>query len=142
MSEYITSTDVQNRLTVNGYRFAADRDEDGTVSAAEEAAYVTTAIQYAGELIDGALSKFMDPDVARAAGNRWLKDRCIDIAAVMALENGGREVPDVMQRRHDFSLEQLEQVRDGFIKVPRLTYSRPYDSEARTTAKPQVRNFR
>lgn len=143
MPEYCTAADLQNRLSVIGYEWVADRDASGTgVTSAEEAAYITPAIQYAGQLIDEAVSRFIEPGDARASGNLWLRNRATDIATVFALETGGRKVPDAMQARHDDAMERLQAVKDGETRVPSLTYAYPQDGRNRSTRIPQTRRLK
>lgn len=126
MAEYIAESDVEKRLTKLGFVFVADRDEiDGDVDDSESANYITTAIVYAGNLIDEAVSGFMEPSAARSAGNSWLKDRAIDIAVARAIENGGRNVPDDLHDARLDALERLKEVRREELRVPGLTWSRP-----------------
>lgn len=141
MPEYISASDVQNRLTVLGYEWVADRDLSGTgVTSAEEALYVTPAIQYAGALVDEAVSGFTEPSHARSAGNQWLNDRCLDLAVARALELGGRKAPEAYKLAADDARERLDRVSRGEIRVPGYTWSRPGLGPGRSTA--HMRSYR
>lgn len=151
MAEYISATDVRNRLTDAGYEYVADRDMSGSgVSAEEEAKYITPAIQWAGAMIDGAIHLFVEPVYARGAGNQWLKDRCLDLAACKALEIGGRDVPERVRTTYLQSLVLLyggdidEGVSVEGVKqeqrIPGLAIPRP--NTGQTVRFPRVRNLR
>ena len=124
MTEYCTSTQVQNRLTSAGYGNLADRDDDGTVSAAELAAYVTQAIQQAGDDIDYALVNHQpayDTAAARGASNSFLRSRAIDIACWYVATNGGRDAPEAIQAGYDKSKDMLDDIQKHGNIVPGLT---------------------
>ena len=140
MPEYLSTTDVQNRLTAAGVQFVADRDGDGVVSPAEVEAYLVSAIEYAGNLVDAALTQFVEPALARAAGNGWLRDRALDIAACRAAGQGGDSVPARMQADFDFALQELERIRNG-ARVPGLVYPTPPRGNGRTTRVPRAINL-
>jgi hypothetical protein len=141
MADYIAASDVRNRLTQRGYDWVADRDDvDGVVDSTEVARYITTAITYAGELVDEALAGFMEPSDARAQGNGWLSSRCLDIAVARAIENGGRNAPDSVDAARQDAMDRLDLVREEKLKVPNLTYSRPGIGPGQSTRK--IRSFR
>lgn len=110
---YLTLTDLQNRLTEAGVRFVADRNRDGSVDATESTAYLTSAIEYAGNLIDGYICRQVPPATARSAQNGWLRDRAIDLASHRAAGQGGRSVPATLTTAQQASLEELQRVQDG-----------------------------
>lgn len=152
MAEYITATDVQNRLTVHGYEYAADRDQSGSgVTADEVAAYITPAIQWAGQLVDGAIVAFTQASHARAAGNQWLKDRCLDLATCRALENGGRNVPKAMRRAAHLAMVLLYggEVEDSGVQIAGVietqnipNYHEPRPNTGKSVRGPRVRQLR
>jgi|GEM_PF-3193608 len=137
--EYLTVNDVQNRLTEAGLRFVADRNQDGTVSSAESTAYIDSAIEYAGNLIDAALTQFVEPALARAARNTWLRDRAIDIAAYRAAGHGGDAIPPRLVADFEFALRELDRIRAG-ARVPGLVYPTPPGGPGRTTRLPRAIN--
>lgn len=151
MAEYITPTDIRNRLTDAGYSFAADRDVSGSgVTAEEEEKYVTPAIKWAGGLVDQACS-FQTPGQLRGAGNQWLKDRCLDLAACRSLENGGRAVPKAMRKASQLAMVLLfgGEVEDSGVQItgvnetqniPGYAESRP--NTGRSTRGPRTRQLR
>lgn len=123
MAEYCSATDVQNRLTANGYLNLADRDDDGVVDPAELAANITAAIEWAGSEIDYALINHQPPynlDSARASGNLFLRSRAIDFAVWQIATNGGRDVPDAFQSAYDRAVEMLDGIREQGDEVPGL----------------------
>lgn len=133
MAEYCESSDIEKRLTTAGFKWVADRNKNATVDQDEIDNFITTGIVYAGSLIDGALARFLSPEMSRAAGNQWLKDRCIDIATYRAVKNGGREVPESVQLDYEFSWELIQQVGKGEYIVPGLTYPLPDGATTRRT---------
>lgn len=144
MAEYITSTDVQSRLTPIGLAWVADRDSSGTgVTAEEESLYVDPAIAYAGVIVDQHIAGRTSPTRARAAGNQWLKDRCLDLAVFYALETGGAQAPDSFKERADQSLKWLVQHQAGEISIPDYVYEYPIQRGSRqSTRGPRVHNVR
>lgn len=123
MSEYCSATDIQNRLTANGYLNLGDRDDDGTVDASELAAYITSGIEWAGSEIDYALINHQPPydlAAARASGNVFLRSRAIDLAAWQVATNGGRDVPDSFQSAYDRAVAMLDKIREDGEEVPGL----------------------
>lgn len=124
MAEYLTATDLTNRLTDAGIKWVADRNRNGTVSSEETAAYVTTSIAYAGNVVDGYLVHQVDVSVARGQGNAWLRDRAVDIAAWRAAGHGGREVPESLVEAKDLALSELQRVKDG-DRIPGFDYPTP-----------------
>lgn len=129
MAEYITTSDVQNRLTLSGIMQAADEDLSGSgVSTSEESAVLTPAIKYAGAIVDSAVASFITPAGARSQGNQWLKDRCLDIAAYRVASNGARDAPERVRADYDFAIDQLDLVRSGKLSVPGLSIPTPYNT--------------
>jgi hypothetical protein len=140
MPEYLEPSDVINRLTEAGVQFVADRNHDGTVSADETASYITTAIVYAGNLIDGALTELLSPALARGAGNAWLKDRGIDIAAFRAAGQGGDGVPPRLVADFEFTMRELDRIRGG-DRIPGLVYPTPPQGHGLSTRVPRAVNL-
>jgi hypothetical protein len=129
MAEYISASDLQSRLTPQGIVWVADRDGSGTgVSSEEETLYVLPAIQYAGAVVDQHIQSRTNIDTARASGNQWLQDRCLDLAEAVALQTGGREIPAATLRREEMSLDWLRQHAAGQIDIPGYTYDTPAGS--------------
>ena len=121
--EYCTETDVRNRLTANGYLNLGDRDGDGSVDAGEIAAYITSAIEWAGSEIDYALINHQPPYVlatARSSGNVFLRSRAVDLAAWQVASHGGRDVPDPFQSAYERAADMLDGIREKGAEVPGL----------------------
>lgn len=140
MAEYCSETDVKNRLTERGFKFAVDRDRDGSASAAEKDAYLTTAVRYASNLIDGSVSGFMEPSDARQSGNAWLKDRAVDIAAYRVATHGGSRPPGTLKQDYDDARELLKSVKNGSLRVPELKWPVPRGTCGRTAMMPVAIN--
>ncbi len=128
MAEYLNITDLTNRLTDAGIKFVADRDRNGTVSTEESAAYLTSAIQYAGNIVDGYLSDQLTPAMARGQGNAWLRDRAVDLAAWRAAGHGGRPVPKSLIEAKELALSELQGVKDGDGRIPGFDYPAPVNA--------------
>ncbi|MEM7812567.1 MAG: phage protein Gp36 family protein [Planctomycetota bacterium] len=118
MTTYAARADIVERLTDRGIRWAADLDQGGSVSESENVATVDSQLAYASDLIDGYIAKLVDTAAIRAAGNDWLKGRCVDIAAWRVATTGGRTAPDVLRSDYDAAIALLEDVRDGQIVIP------------------------
>lgn len=138
MSEYITSEDVENRLTSFGVTFVADDDNDGEAETGELEQCIGTSIVYAGGVVDFHICGQMTPAVARGSGNQWLKDRCIDIAAHRAAGWGGREVPQTLKDDLAATMAMLEDVKDG-ATIPGYEY--PTTTTGRIRRHPTVINL-
>ncbi len=139
MSEYLTITDLTNRLTDAGVKYVADRDRDGEVSPTEAAAYLTSAIVYAGNIVDGYLAEQLPNGTARGSGNPWLLDRAVDIAAWRAAGHGGRSVPKTLCEAKDLALQQLQKIREG-ERIPGYKYPGPANAWFPSKT-PKVSNF-
>ena len=143
MPEYCDSDDMQSRLSAVGLTWVADRDASGTgITSDEEAAYVTPAIEYAGNLIDQYISSRTEPTTARASGNTWLRDRCVDIAVYIALTIGGTTPPETAKEQYEFSLGLLRQHHEGHLDIPNYVYAYPARGPGHSTRGPRVWNPR
>lgn len=120
MPEYCSPTDLQNRLTAEGYDNVVDRNQDGDISGAEVANSVTSSIAWAGGLIDAYLCDRFDIASARSSGNTFLRDRCIDLAACRLATQGGRDAPTAFLQDQQRTLEILRRIRDAGDPVPGL----------------------
>lgn len=122
MPEYCSEEDVRKRLTSAGYKFCADLDRSGSLSAAETADTITPAIQYAGNLADACVLRAgcLIPD-ARGSGNQWLRDRAIDIAAYRVSTTGGRGVIISLKDDYDAAAKMLATT----TKIPGLQFNYP-----------------
>lgn len=140
MSDYCTSTDVRDRLTAAGFRFSVDRDRDDEESASEVASYVTTAIVYAGNIIDAALTPTIPPADARAQSNAWLKDRAIDIAVYRVATHGGRKCPQHLRSDYERTIDWITKIEDGDLSVPGLTYPQAINGDRPAVPGPRAVN--
>lgn len=134
---YATVEQLESKATAAGWLHIADRDGDDTVSTAELDA-VKEEVEAANNVIDAALSQWMPLATARGSGNDWLRDRCLHIAMYFAATLGGREAPISVADNYDDALKYLEQVKDGSLRVPGLTY--PQADTRRTTRTPRAIN--
>ncbi len=126
MTEYCTPDQVRQRLTTAGTEFFADDNDDGQVSATELADNITTAIQWAGWKIDEVLENTgCRSDQARGAGNGYLQNIAIDLAAYRASTNGGGDEIASLKTAFDDAKESLKQIRGG-SKIPGLTFPYPF----------------
>lgn len=134
---YATDVQLEQHVTAGGWLHIADRDGNGSVSDAERNA-VRDAIEAANNIIDAAVEAFISPDVARGAGNDWLRDRCLEISAYKAAILGGRDAPPSVADNYDDALRMLTRASRGEQKIPRLTY--PNTDTDRTTRTPRAIN--
>ncbi len=121
MDDYCSASDIESRHTANGYKFVADRDRSGSVSASEQSSYITTAIDWAGGVIDGMIGGRYETLAARSSANQWLKDRCVDLAAYRSATHGGRKCPQSYKDDYANAMDMLRAVRDDGQPVPGLT---------------------
>lgn len=138
-TEYISSGDVQNRLTAAGLVYLADENNSGGVSSEELEANITTSVVYAGQIVDGYICDQIVPSTARAAGNVWLCDRALDIAAYRSAGVGGREIPEAFTTAYEQTIKLLEGVKDG-NRVPGYVYPVPQNAD-RVQRKPRTVNI-
>lgn len=140
MPDYCTQTDLTNRLTDAGIKWIADRNRDGNADGTERSAYLDSAIEYAGNLVDGYICRQVQPAAARGQANAWLRDRAVDIAAWRAAGHGGRDVPDSLAESKDLALAELQKIKDG-DRIPGYAYPVPVNSVA-INHTPKVANIR
>lgn len=141
MTEYCTATDVQNRLTIVGYLNVADRDDSGTVEAGELTANITSGIEYASGVVDSYIQGRVNLESARNSGNKWLRDRAIDIAAYRVVSNGGRDEIEAFENDYKQTLEWLERVRDDGDGIPGLSIEQPDFVEGQTYVYHEVSEY-
>lgn len=131
MAEYCTYSDVSNRLTEAGVAFCADTDRSGAVDPSESAASVATAIEYAGQEIDFAVvnnRKGLILSAVRSAGNSFLKQIAIDLAAERLCTIGGMTTPDSITEAAARAREMLLRVENG-KDIPGLVYPLQSDGQ-------------
>ena len=116
---YATVAAVEARLTEYRVTWAADRDRCDGERAAKELGWIQAAIEWANNLIDAAIQKYVQTVAARPR-NAWLADRCVDIAAFRVMTIGGIDAPHVLQEDYERALAWLSQVEDGSVTVPGL----------------------
>lgn len=124
MAEYCSASDLSNRLTAAGYFSMVDQDRSGDVTQVEVDAFITPAIVYAGNMIDGYLVEQVIGTGGRAASNPWLKDRCIDIAVYQCFLTRNGEVPSGVQAAFENTVALLQEVQNG-RRIPQFPYPAP-----------------
>lgn len=127
-TRYALLAELTGWLSINGYTDLLDVDLDGTVESDEQTTYGSAALNYACSLIDFAICEQVNPEVAREAGNIWLKDRCIDIAVWRLMGYGGRDVPESVKVAYELTMRLLDEVKAG-AKIPGYTYPTPRNSD-------------
>jgi hypothetical protein len=143
MTEYCSEADVEQRLKKSGYSFFVDDEADGVNSATEVAGAVTTAIQWAGTVIDEVVQEIgCQPAVARGAGNVWLKFQAIDLASYRVSTNGGGEAIETLKAASDAALAALDRVRGGKARIPGLVYNYPFRTAKISSRFPSVINVK
>lgn len=121
LTGYTTREAIRKRLTSVGYQWTADRNQSGGVTEQELVDVIDPAIDYAGNMVAGAIAHLVDPAAAASLSNAWLRDRALDIAAFRATTQGGRRTPKVLRDDYERALEMLNEVLEGTRKVPGLT---------------------
>lgn len=137
MAEYCNEDDVRKRLTTGGYAFFADLDQSGSVSSSEVADTITSAIQWAGNILDAEVQRMgCRPDVARGASNAWLRDRAIDIAAYRVSTTGGGGELVVFRTAYDDAISLIRRTTE----IPQLRFQYPWPTAARSHRFPKAIN--
>mgnify|MGYP000128445845 CR=1 FL=1 len=145
MTTYCLNADVVNRLSNAGALYCVDDDRDGTLDASESL-LIDDAIEAVSAEIDGYLTPIFETvPIVQSAGslNRWLRDRCVDLACERLCGRKGKQVVASIAEPAARSREWLENVADKTMRVPGLTY--PGDgfiSERRLIGRPVVGNPR
>ncbi len=131
MAEYCSTDNLRDRLTTNGIKWAADRENggDGSVDSTEKSRYLDSSIAYAGNIVDGYICNQVAVGTARDSGNAWLRDRCLDIAAYRACGVGGRDTPGTIERDYKFTMTELERIKGG-DQIPGYPYPGPVNAQA------------
>lgn len=137
---YATVAQCQERTGPAGWIAVSDLDYDDTVDS-DELGNAEESVNAANNIVDEALVNYFENlDVARQAGNEWLKDRCIDIALFRLSTMGGREAPQSISAAYDDAIVALGNVGRGDSKVPRLDYPTPSNYNGSSRRVPRVIN--
>lgn len=132
MSNYIADpADLKKFLTERGWNFLGDQDDDGSVDSDEQSLLVLSAVEYASNLIDSYICSQINVATARASGNAWLYDRCMDIAVWRLACTGVREAPQSAVDALNLTKQLLEGVQDGAL-IPGYVYPSPVNAQYRT----------
>jgi hypothetical protein len=145
VNDYCSPTDIQNRLTDAGYKWAGDRRGKGLVTPDQIIAYVQPSIDRAGSDIDEIVGQAMPVEVARsqaAAGCPWLKFRAIDIATYYFVSGGGRGATKVIETAYEETLSKLASVDHDTNRIPGLIYPPPPMGRMRSAVFPMAHNYR
>lgn len=124
MTTYCLNQDVQNRLSDTGALYCVDDDRDGALDAGESA-FIDDVIEAVSAEIDGYLTPVIETvPVVQSSNNlnRWLRDRCIDLACERLISRKGRKVPSAIAGPALRSRDWLESVAAKIMRVPGLTY--------------------
>lgn len=125
MPEYCSQSDVTDRLSDDGLKYLIDRDQDGSVSAAEKTQFLDVAIERAGLMIDTQIQHLMTTSFARSAGNDYLKHVCVDLAiGQLARLAGGEPAISVIVSENE-AKKKLERIRYRQDVIPGLVYPLP-----------------
>ena len=124
MTTYCLSQDVIDRLSNAGALYCADDDRDGTLDAAESD-LIADAIEAVSAEIDGYLTPVIETvpiEQTAATLNRWLRDRCVDLACERIVARKGRKIPQSLGAAAVRAREWLDQVASKERRVPGLAY--------------------
>ena len=141
MPEYCSRDDIEYRLSAQGLRFLADRDQDGDVDETELEQFVDTQIAEAGLYIDQRLHHIVSPAVARASQNEWLKARCIDLATENISRIGGNDPPDFVVITAERARIELGAIESRQRQVPGLIIPKPKTKSATSSPQAKVVNL-
>lgn len=143
MTTYCENQDVINRLSSVGALYCVDDDNDGTLNATETA-LITDAVESVSAVIDGYLTPVIETvPISQTSGslNRWLRDRCVDLACERLCSRKGKAVVKSIKEMADWARGELDKVQAKEMRVPGLVY--PGDgfvSERRQIGRPVVAN--
>lgn len=118
---YATVASVEKRLTTHGRLAAVDVDDHDGSEDAGETEYIEESVEYANQMIDESLLPHVG--ITPRPRNRWLADRCVDLAAYRVQTLGGREADTSIADDYERALAKLEAVFRGDLKVPGLDYT-------------------
>jgi len=124
MTVYCLNQDVIDRLSSVGILYCTDDDQSGTTGASETA-LITDAVESVSAVIDGYLTTVIEtvPIVQTSTTlNRWLRDRCVDLACERLCGRKGKSVVGSIRATADWARNELEKVQNKEMRVPGLTY--------------------
>lgn len=124
MTTYCLTQDVIDRLSLVGCLYCCDDDNDGVLSPTEEE-LIDAVIASCSAEIDGSLTSVIESvPIQQSSGslNRWLRDRCVDLACERLVGRKGRKVVATVKDAALRSREWLKMVADKEMRVPGLTY--------------------
>lgn len=124
MTTYCLRQDVIDRLSDTGILYCVDDDQDGALDSSE-GELIDDAIEAVSAEIDGYLTPVIEVvPVVQSSGslNRWLRDRCVDLACDRLAGRKGKKVVASIAGKAALSREWLELVAAKTMRVPGLTY--------------------
>jgi hypothetical protein len=131
MQTYCTRADVESAWNPASVLDAADDDNNGSLSAGEEA-HITRAIERAAGTMNAVLE--VRYDLADLVESEWCRDCNAGLAAYLLATRSGDAAPDALAAEFDRYLDALAGIRDGILVVPEVDESDRHG--------PTVSNFR
>jgi hypothetical protein len=120
MSSYCLRADVEAAWPPAAVLDAADDDDNGSLSPAEEA-NITRAIDRAASIMNAVLEVRYDLD--DLADNVWCRDCNAALAAYLLGIRKTDEAPPGIEAEFDRYLDDLARIRDGQMNVPSVSES-------------------
>lgn len=143
MTTYCLNQDVRDRLSEAGVLYCVDDDRDGVIDT-DGSALIDDAIAAVSAEIDGYLTPVIEAvPVEQSSGNlnRWLRDRCVDLACERLCSRKGKKVVASISQTAARSRDWLEAVADKAMRVPGLVYPGDgFQTERRLIGRPVVGN--
>ena len=117
---YCTRADVEAVWSPAAVIRSVDDDQDGELSAAEEA-YITRALERAANRINACLE--VRYTLADLVDNTWCRDTNAALATYLLATRRGNPAPDQIQEQYEGYLADLAEIRAGRLKVPQVEES-------------------
>ena len=131
MQTYCTREDIESTWNPAGVLTAADDDNNGSLSAGEEA-HIARAIERAAGTMNAVLE--VRYSLSDLADSEWCRDCNAALAAYLLATRSGDAAPDTVAAEFDRYLDALASIRDGELNVPEASESDAHG--------PTVSNFR
>ena len=115
MFSYCTREDLESAWSTTAVLRAADDDEDGSLSPAEEA-FIVKAIERAAGTMNARLAERYR--LAELLGNAWCRATNAVLAAHALAVRRGNPAPPHLETERQSLLADLEEIRAGRMRIP------------------------
>jgi len=124
MANYCTLKDVQRIFSVSGVNYRLDDDP----------AVISEVLGEASREVDMYLLTTYTAD--QLSGNDWVRYQTANIAAMLFAERRGNPPPSSIQAKYDRTMEKLQAIHLGQLRVPGLA---PRRTDVPTLSQPRIR---